>query len=77
MLNKMINFVDTHPIGRIFELGEKKMAWKRVTELKTGMKIAVANSSDYSHERPKRVEWDEIVSIKKVGRERVYDIEVE
>ncbi len=68
MLNKITDFVDTHPIGRIFQLGKKNTVWKRVNELKPGVKIATENDG--------KLEWDEIVSIKKVGRERVYDIEV-
>lgn len=56
-------------IGQIFKLGAKKAVWKKVTELKTGVKIAVENGGV--------LDWDEIISIKKVGRERVYDIEVE
>ena len=85
MLNKITNFIDTHPIGRIFKLGRKKAVWKKVSELKPGLKIAICgaitDSSDKHlggvHSATPEVEWDEIVSIKKVGRERVYDIEVE
>ena len=69
MINNITRFMDTHPIGRIFTLGRKKAVWKRVTELKTGVKIAI--------EKDGKLDWDEIVSVAKVGRERVYDIEVE
>ena len=64
-------FFDTHPIGHIFNLGRKKVVWKKAIEIKKGMKIAVINSSNDT------VEFDEIISIKKVGRQKVYDIEVE
>ena len=69
MLNNIKHFVDTHPIGRVFGLGQKKMVWKKVHELKPGAKIAV--------NRDGKLDWDEIVSVKKVGRERVYDVEIE
>ena len=69
MLNNIKHFVDTHPIGRVFGLGQEKMVWKKVHELKPGAKIAV--------NRDGKLDWDEIVSVKKVGRERVYDVEVE
>ena len=68
-LNKITDFVDTHPVGRVFNLGTKKAVWKKVTELATGVKIAV--------EKDGVLDWDEIVEIKSIGRERVYDIEVE
>src|SRR3989339_2011296 len=68
-LNKITDFVDTHPVGRVFNLGAKKAVWKKVTELATGVKIAV--------EKDGVLDWDEIVEIKSIGRERVYDIEVE
>jgi len=69
MLNKILEYIDTHPIGKIFKLGQKQAVWKKVTELKTGLKIAIESDG--------KLEWDEIVGIKSVGRERVYDIEVE
>ncbi|MCX6712989.1 MAG: hypothetical protein NTY66_02145, partial [Candidatus Vogelbacteria bacterium] len=47
----------------------KKAVWKKVSHLKTGAIIAI--------EKNGKLEWDEIVGIKSVGRERVYDIEVE
>lgn len=67
MLNRLSKYISNNPIGRIFNLGKKTVAWKKVSELKPGMKIAIADSA---------VGWDEIVSIKSVGREQVYDIEV-
>lgn len=50
-------------------LNKLKTSWKKVTDLKIGMKIAVEDSGNLA--------FDEIVSIEKVGRERVWDIEVE
>lgn len=43
--------------------------WTKVKDLKIGNSIAVYDDGNFA--------WDEIVSIKSVGRERVYDIEVE
>ena len=68
-------------------MAKVKQKWIKVNELKKGMKIAVPTSEalgsfgfgqaeDIGQEREKDVLWDEIVSIKKVGEERVYDIEV-
>jgi hypothetical protein len=44
--------------------------WKKLSQLKVGQKIAVPDDKN-------GVLWDEIVEIKKVGREMVYDIEIE
>ncbi|MBU1500158.1 hypothetical protein KKE48_04810, partial [Patescibacteria group bacterium] len=60
----------------------KNTIWKKVSLLKTGAMIAVVDSSGYSHEQmvsgaESRVEWDEIVSIKPLGKQHVYDIEIE
>lgn len=76
MFKNISKLIMSHGVGQIFKLGEKTAAWKKVRELKAGMRVAVANSSGYSHERPEGVEWDEIVSIKKLPAERVWDIEV-
>jgi len=69
MLNKIKIFLDTHSIGQIFHLGHKKVVWKKVTEIKPGQKIAVVNNN--------KSDWDEIISIKKIPRQKVYDIEVQ
>ena len=69
MLNKIKIFLDTHSIGQIFPLGHKKVVWKKVTEIKPGQKIAVVNNN--------KSDWDEIISIKKIPRQKVYDIEVQ
>ncbi|MDP2665288.1 MAG: hypothetical protein Q8P23_01380, partial [bacterium] len=61
-----------------------RRGWHKVSNLAVGMEIAVPKdeprspSADFdgSVESPS-IFWDEIVSIKPVGRERVYDIEVE
>ena len=49
--------------------GDKK-GWYKVSDLRPGLEIAVPSKTG-------NVLWDEIVSIKPVGREKVYDIEVE
>jgi len=60
--------------------GDKK-GWYKVSDLRPGLEIAVpVPDIDGSVEPSKRsgdILWDEIVSIKPVGREQVYDIEVE
>ena len=43
--------------------------WKKVKQLNVGAVIAIENDG--------KLDWDEIVEIKSVGRERVWDIEVE
>ena len=48
--------------------GDKK-GWYKVSDLRPGLEIAVPSKTG-------NVLWDEIVSIKPVGREKVYDIEV-
>ncbi|MFH2022037.1 MAG: hypothetical protein ABIJ33_02010, partial [Patescibacteria group bacterium] len=69
MLKQIINTLTSHPINQMFNLGRKQVAWKKVGDLQAGMGIAIENDG--------HLDWDEIVSVKKVGRERVYDIEVE
>jgi len=130
-MQSIIKLIRSHLIGQIFKLNGKPVAWKKVTELKPGMKIAVPLSvfarppglrpcevgqgsqlSDSgqsvvsqsvsetdrlktgklkSENRQQKtdnhltieqfnhsdVDWDEIVSVTKVSRERVWDIEVE
>jgi len=49
--------------------------WYKVSDLRPGLEIAVPG--DGSQTQPQHLHWDEIVSIKPVGREQVYDIEVE
>ena len=61
-------FIDSHPIDRIFNLGKKKAVWKKVSQLTTGMQIAIEENG--------KLDWDEIVAIKPVGSEQVWDIEV-
>ncbi|MEI6280846.1 MAG: immunoglobulin-like domain-containing protein [bacterium] len=52
----------------------KKRGWYKVSDLALGMEIAVPKSSLMEGEDD--IFWDKIVSIKHVGREQVYDIEV-
>ena len=49
--------------------------WYKVSDLRPGLEIAVPG--DGSQTQPQHLHWDEIVSITPVGREQVYDIEVE
>jgi len=69
MLKTISKLIMGNPIGHIFNLNKKKVVWKKVKNLKPGVKIAVENDG--------KLDWDEVVSIKKVGYEKVYDIEVE
>jgi len=54
--------------------GDKK-GWYKVSDLRPGVEIAVPD--DRPQAQPQHLHWDEIVSITPVGREQVYDIEVE
>lgn len=60
--------------------GDKK-GWYKVSDLRPGLEIAVPvpdiDGSIESSTRSGDIMWDEIISIKPVGREKVYDIEVE
>ncbi|TSC64818.1 MAG: surface protein [Parcubacteria group bacterium Gr01-1014_91] len=64
--------------------GDKK-GWYKVSDLVAGLEIAVprtSGGSQTSNSDPRSltssdVVWDEIISIKPVGREHVYDIEVD
>ncbi|MCX6786510.1 MAG: DUF5011 domain-containing protein [Candidatus Kaiserbacteria bacterium] len=47
-----------------------KGKWRKISDLTPGLEIAVPSENG-------NVAWDEITSIKPVGREQVYDIEVE
>jgi len=65
-------------ISHIFESKEVQInglaaVWKKVDQLKVGMKITVPENE----KEGSGVVWDEITSIKKVGRKQVWDIEVE
>ena len=55
--------------------GDKK-GWYKVSDLRPGIEIAVPSLRTPNSEL-RTLEWDEIVSITPVGREHVYDIEVE
>ncbi len=52
---------------------EKRGTWRTVSQLAPGMRIAVPAAPAAGA----AVAWDEIVSITPVGREQVYDIEIE
>ncbi|MBU2575777.1 hypothetical protein KKF64_01685, partial [Patescibacteria group bacterium] len=63
--------------------------WLKVSQMQAGMRIAVPKAQAVSayggclgddsvlEEGPGDIMWDEIAEIKKVGQEKVYDIEVE
>ncbi|MDO8575804.1 MAG: DUF5011 domain-containing protein [bacterium] len=53
--------------------GDKK-GWYKVSDLVAGLEIAVPSQNRHGDGQ---MIWDEIISIKPVGREQVYDIEVE
>jgi hypothetical protein len=74
----------------MIKLFRKKLnKWLKVSDLKIGMKIAVPKAEVFSNYCGKKADndllekgegdimWDEIVEIKKLKEERVYDIEVE
>jgi len=68
----------------MLNLFRKKMNWKKVGDIKVGDKIAVVRPSADIEKTDlldvpngNEVAFDEIISIKKVGREQVWDIEVE
>ncbi len=67
----------------MFSLFEKisgdRKGWHKVSDLAVGMEIAVPTKSALSlhSSDDDDILWDEIVSIKYVGREQVWDIEVE
>jgi len=54
----------------MFRKNKIQSAWRKVSDLREGMAIAVPDDNG-------GILWDEIISIKSVGREQVYDIEVE
>src|SRR3989338_6188490 len=65
-------------------VGTGTTKWKKVSEIKVGEKIAVTKEWDIRDDAKGKfnigtgtLDFDEIISIKKVGREKVWDIEVE
>ena len=76
MLNSITKYIISNPIGQLFRMGGKTVVWKKVGELKPGMQIAIT-SLPCQGEGKGGVCFDEIVSIRPVGQEQVYDIEVE
>src|SRR3989338_4175111 len=55
---------------RDVNFGTGTARWSKVSELKPGVLIGIPDIKD-------GLDWDEIVSIKPVGRQEVWDIEVE
>ena len=86
MLDKLKNTLNHWLEPQTVTVGEAVAQWTKVSQLKPGMKIAVVENSHpggapsvtlgVALDSP-GVEWDEIASIKEVGRERVYDIEID
>src|SRR3989344_3144796 len=86
MLDKLKNTLNHWLEPQTVTVGEAVAQWTKVSQLKPGMKIAVFENSHpggapsvtlgVALDSP-GVEWDEIASIKEVGRERVYDIEID
>ncbi len=76
MSNAVSNYFNKVTRGEQFPVGGDMAKWQKVKELKVGAEILVA---EYGHKGSTKDDtfWDEIVSIEKVGREQVYDIEVE
>jgi hypothetical protein len=73
MLSTIASYLNQVIRGGKIRLNGKTAQWKKVSQLKVGEKIAVpaelkANAG---------IEWDEIVAVRKLGRERVWDIEIE
>ncbi|MCL4374509.1 hypothetical protein M1523_01470 [Patescibacteria group bacterium] len=83
MFDALANYISEVVRGKKIRIGGQDAQWKKVVDIKVGMKIAVTKQnsniiSDFGFSASDSdVEWDEIVSIKRLSPERVYDIEVE
>ena len=82
MFDGLSNYINKVVRGKKIRINGKTAQWRKVSELKVGVKIAVTEPARFDtpvEDRTSQVNlgWDEIVSIKKLGQERVYDIEVE
>ena len=80
MFDGLANYINEIVRGRKVRVNGQDAQWRKVTDIKVGQKIAVtAADFDRSSDRMSRsnIKFDEIVSIKKLKREQVYDIEVE
>lgn len=73
MLQTISDYISKVTRGNKVKIGDTDAQWKKVSELTPGMMIAVP-AADVVHTD---VAWDEIVSIRRLSPERVYDIEVE
>ena len=76
MSNALSNYFNKVTRGEKFPVLGDMAQWQKVKELKAGTQILVTGYG-VEGSTEKDVFWDEIVSIQKVGREKVYDIEVE
>ncbi len=92
MLQALSDFISKVTRGEKVHIGDAEAQWKKVAELTPGMLIAVPREEAISYQQSAisnppageagqqsstDVLWDEIVSIKRLSPERVYDIEVE
>ncbi len=75
MFEAISNYINEVVHGREVAVGGKRARWTKVRDLKVGAKIAVVKDSGPA--RNDAVEFEEIVEIRAVGREQVWDIEVE
>jgi len=71
MMQGISNYISEVVRGKKIRVGGKTAQWKKVKKIKVGQKIAVLSADS------KSIEWEEIVEINKMGREQVWDIEVE
>lgn len=91
MLNAISDFISKVTRGEKIRIGDDEAQWKKVNELTPGMMIAVpkdevtasllncsiADNNETMKQCDNDVLWDEIVSIRRLSPECVYDIEVE
>ncbi|MEK7597789.1 MAG: Hint domain-containing protein [Patescibacteria group bacterium] len=68
MFDGLANFINEVVRGKKIRVNGQDAQWRKVAEIKVGDKIAVFGDNVF---------FDEIVSIKRLSPERVYDIEVE
>ena len=73
MLQALSDFISKVTRGEKIRVGGVDAQWKKVSELTPGMMIAVPSDVVEVSD----VAWDEIVSIRRLPPERVFDIEVE
>ena len=91
MLKSISEYISKVIGGDKVQINGQSAQWKKVDQLRPGMKIAVVNNNQFSstnlqsssndqilnENSAEDVVFEEVVSIEHVGRERVWDIEVE